>query len=80
MGLDIRLPIGLMFTILGLLLTVFGLVSDGAIYRRLLTWESAANSRPSETREGRRPLHVHVSRLLSPDVQRTPSALTASLP
>jgi len=36
MGLDIRLPIGLMFTILGLLLTVFGLVSDGAIYQRLL--------------------------------------------
>ena len=36
MGLDIRLPIGLMFAIIGLLLTVFGLVSDGAIYRRSL--------------------------------------------
>jgi hypothetical protein len=36
MGLDIRLPIGLMFAILGLLLTVFGLVSDEAIYRRSL--------------------------------------------
>lgn len=27
MGVDIRFPIGLMFTILGLLLTIFGLVS-----------------------------------------------------
>lgn len=36
MGLDIRLPIGLMFTILGLLLFVFGLVGDTAIYQRAL--------------------------------------------
>jgi hypothetical protein len=32
MDLDIRLPIGLMFSIFGLLLAGFGLVSDPAIY------------------------------------------------
>lgn len=32
MGLDIRLPIGLMFAILGALLTVYGLVADKAMY------------------------------------------------
>ncbi len=36
MGLDIRLPIGLMFAILGLLLAGFGLVSDETIYSRSL--------------------------------------------
>jgi len=36
MGLDIRLPIGLMFAILGALLTGWGLVSDEAIYERSL--------------------------------------------
>jgi hypothetical protein len=36
MRLDLRLPIGLMFTIIGLLLAGFGLVSDQAIYRRSL--------------------------------------------
>ena len=36
MGLDIRIPIGLMFSILGGLLTIYGLVSDKAIYRRSL--------------------------------------------
>jgi hypothetical protein len=36
MGLDIRLPIGLMFAILGVLLAGFGLVSDKAIYQRSL--------------------------------------------
>jgi hypothetical protein len=36
MGLDIRLPIGLMFTLLGLLLTGFGVVSDKVMYRRSL--------------------------------------------
>lgn len=36
MGLDIRIPIGLMFTILGLLLTVYGAFSDKAIYSRSL--------------------------------------------
>lgn len=36
MGLDIRTPIGLMFTILGLLLTGYGLVSDPSVYARSL--------------------------------------------
>ena len=36
MKLDLRLPIGLMFTIIGTLLTVFGLISDNAIYARSL--------------------------------------------
>ena len=35
MGLDIKLPIGLMFTIFGILLTVYGFVTrlDAAMYR-----------------------------------------------
>jgi hypothetical protein len=36
MRLDVRLPIGLMFTILGLVLVVYGLVSGAAIYARSL--------------------------------------------
>jgi uncharacterized membrane protein len=38
MGLDIKLPIGLMFTILGLLLTIYGLAtaSDTEMYARSL--------------------------------------------
>jgi len=36
MGLDIRLPIGLMFSILGVMLTGFGLLGDKAIYQRSL--------------------------------------------
>ena len=36
MGLDIRLPIGLMFAIFGLLLMVYGELSDKSIYRRSL--------------------------------------------
>ncbi len=36
MNLDLRLPIGLMFSIFGALLTVFGLTSDNAIYARSL--------------------------------------------
>ena len=36
MNLDIRLPIGLLFTILGVLLAGFGLVSDRAIYAQSL--------------------------------------------
>ena len=36
MGLDIRTPLGVMFTVLGLLLAGFGLVSDPAIYQRSL--------------------------------------------
>ena len=36
MTFDLRLPIGLMFTIVGILLTGYGLVSDEAIYARSL--------------------------------------------
>jgi hypothetical protein len=36
MKLDLRLPIGGMFTIIGVLLVLFGLVSDEAIYQRSL--------------------------------------------
>jgi hypothetical protein len=36
MNLDIRTPIGLMFSILGLILVVFGLLSDPKIYARSL--------------------------------------------
>ena len=36
MNLDLRLPIGLMFSAFGVLLTGFGLVSDKAIYARSL--------------------------------------------
>jgi hypothetical protein len=38
MGLDIRLPIGLMFTLLGAMLTLFGLAtnSDTELYNRSL--------------------------------------------
>jgi uncharacterized membrane protein (UPF0136 family) len=36
MGLDIRLPIGLMFAILGVVLVLCGLFMDPAIYRRSL--------------------------------------------
>jgi hypothetical protein len=32
MNLDLRLPMGLMFTIFGALLTGFGVISDNAIY------------------------------------------------
>lgn len=34
--LDIRLPIGILFTLLGLVLVVYGLVSDPRIYQRSL--------------------------------------------
>jgi hypothetical protein len=36
MGLDIKIPIGAMFTLLGLLLAIFGLVTSGdaALYER----------------------------------------------
>jgi hypothetical protein len=34
--LDIRIPIGLMFTIIGSLLVLFGLTSDPALYARSL--------------------------------------------
>ncbi len=36
MNLDLRYPIGLMFTIDGALLTVFGFISERAIYDRSL--------------------------------------------
>jgi len=36
MGLDIRLPIGFLFTIFGVLLIAFGEFSDKAIYERSL--------------------------------------------
>jgi hypothetical protein len=38
MGLDIKLPIGLMFAILGILLTIYGIftASDQALYARSL--------------------------------------------
>jgi hypothetical protein len=36
MKLDLRLPIGLMFSIFGLLLAGYGLASDPAIYQRSL--------------------------------------------
>jgi hypothetical protein len=36
MGLDIRLPIGLLFTVMGLLLLGYGALSDPAIYQRSL--------------------------------------------
>ncbi len=36
MRLDIRLPIGLLFAILGGILTLYGLFSDNALYQRSL--------------------------------------------
>jgi len=36
MNLDLRWPLGLIFSVFGAILTVFGLVSDPAIYRRSL--------------------------------------------
>ena len=36
MGLDIRLPIGMMFTIMGGLLTGYGAIADQAIFTRSL--------------------------------------------
>ena len=36
MKLDVRLPIGLMFSVFGLLLVVYGLAADAAIYARSL--------------------------------------------
>jgi hypothetical protein len=36
MKLDVRLPIGMMFTILGAILVVYGLASGSAIYARSL--------------------------------------------
>lgn len=36
MKMDLRFPIGLMFTAFGVMLVIFGLVSDRAIYQRSL--------------------------------------------
>jgi len=36
MRFDLRLPMGLMFSLVGVLLTIYGLVSDRAIYQRSL--------------------------------------------
>jgi hypothetical protein len=36
MGLDIRLPIGLLFALVGALLTGYGILSDPEVYRRSL--------------------------------------------
>jgi hypothetical protein len=36
MGLDIRLPLGLLFTIIGVLLAGYGVLGDKAIYARSL--------------------------------------------
>lgn len=36
MRLDVRVPIGLMFTIIGAVLVIYGLISDAAIYQRSL--------------------------------------------
>jgi len=36
MGLDLRLPIGALFTALGLVLVVYGAISDPSIYARSL--------------------------------------------
>ena len=36
MNLDLRLPIGLMFSIFGVMLVTYGLISDTAIYARSL--------------------------------------------
>ena len=36
MNLDLRLPIGLMFALFGVMLAGFGLLSDAAIYQRSL--------------------------------------------
>ena len=36
MGIDIRTPIGLMFTIIGALLVIYGMISDPSLYARSL--------------------------------------------
>ena len=36
MGLDVRIPLGLLFTLIGALLGVFGIVGDQSIYARSL--------------------------------------------
>ena len=38
MGLDIRMPLGAMFIIVGAMLAIYGAVSDRAIYAHSLGW------------------------------------------
>jgi hypothetical protein len=43
MNFDLRFPIGIMFSLFGTILTVFGLVSDPAIYKTRL-WGTNINA------------------------------------
>ena len=36
MGLDIRLPIGILFTLLGVMLVIFGVAGDPTVYQKSL--------------------------------------------
>lgn len=36
MGVDIRLPIGVLFSVLGTILAIYGAISDPALYRQSL--------------------------------------------
>jgi hypothetical protein len=36
MNFDLRLPLGLMFTLFGAMLTIYGLVTDASVYQRSL--------------------------------------------
>lgn len=36
MNFDLRLPLGLMFTLFGAMLTIYGLITDTAIYQKSL--------------------------------------------
>ena len=36
MNFDLRLPLGLMFTLFGAMLTVYGLITDAAVYKKSL--------------------------------------------
>jgi hypothetical protein len=36
MNFDLRLPLGLMFTLFGAMLTVYGFVTDAAVYKKSL--------------------------------------------
>ena len=47
MGLDIRIPIGLMFSAFGVMLTLFGLASDKRIYEKSLGINDLSTFTPS---------------------------------
>ena len=36
MGIDIRLPLGILFSLLGLILVVYGLIGDSSLYQQSL--------------------------------------------